>query len=83
MGAEVLRTDNHGTVVLSSDGATISVEVAPQIALVPTGIVVPPSEPKEAAAENAVAAPAPAPPPATTLPATGDPAQPSGFNPGA
>jgi competence protein ComEC len=87
-GAEVLRTDRDGMVVLTSDGATVSVALAPSISLVPTGVLVPQSEPEEAAAENAPA-PAPAQPsqatptaiPVPLLPATGNPATSGGFDP--
>jgi hypothetical protein len=80
VGAEVLRTDVHGTVVLISDGVSVGVELAPHIALVPTGLALPPSEPEEALAENALApfGSAPAPP---LLPATGDPVPPAASDP--
>ncbi len=37
VGAEVLRTDRHGTIVLTDDGTQVSVQLAPSVSLIPSG----------------------------------------------
>ena len=69
VGAEALRTDRHGTLILTSDGVGVRVELAPHIALVSSGALLPPSEPDEALAENGPAQALEG--PVLSLPATG------------